>query len=309
MAAKASPGRAATLRTMAWLTAKLDVSGSGGAATSRWKVGSPQDTNRSGGFLRTTLRRIFGSSPALARARSFSMTCSGACTTTEPAMSNPARPARPAIWWNSRADSVRTRCPSYFDSAVNTTVRIGTLIPTPERVGAADHLEEPGLGQALHQAAVLGQHPGVVDTDAVADVAGQRLAEPGGEPEPADELGDPVLLLPGADVDAHERLGPLDRRRLREVHDVDRRLGRGQEILDGLLQRGQPVGVRQRDGPGPRAHHRRRPAGPAGQVDLEAGDVAQRRRHEDELGPGQLQDRDLPRPAPVRDRSRSGTRP
>ena len=67
MAAKASPGRAATLSTMAWLTAKLDVSGSGGAATSRWKVGSPQETNRSGGFLRTTLRRIFGSAPAMHR--------------------------------------------------------------------------------------------------------------------------------------------------------------------------------------------------------------------------------------------------
>lgn len=46
-------------------------------------------------------------------------------------MSNPARPARPAIWWNSRARRIRTRCPSYFDSAVNSTVRIGTLTPTP----------------------------------------------------------------------------------------------------------------------------------------------------------------------------------
>ena len=42
-----------------------------------------------------------------------------------------ARPARPAIWWNSRACSSRTRVPSYLDSPVNTTVRIGTLMPTP----------------------------------------------------------------------------------------------------------------------------------------------------------------------------------
>ena len=40
-------------------------------------------------------------------------------------------PARPAIWWNSRALSGRVRCPSYLVSAVNSTVRIGTLMPTP----------------------------------------------------------------------------------------------------------------------------------------------------------------------------------
>ena len=158
--------------------------------------------------------------------------------------------------------------------------------PDAERVGAADHLEEPGLGETLHQPAVLGQHPGVVDTDAVTDEAREGPAEASREAEPADELGDPVLLGSGAHVDAHERLGPLDRRRLREVDDVDRRLSRGQQVLDGLLQRGQAVGVGQGDGTGPRAHHGRRPAGPSGQVDLEAGDVTQRRRHEDELGPG-----------------------
>ena len=67
---------------MAWLTAKLDCSGSGSAATSRSNVGWPQDTNPGAGFLRTTLRRFFGSSPALASARSVSITCSGAWTTT-----------------------------------------------------------------------------------------------------------------------------------------------------------------------------------------------------------------------------------
>ena len=61
----------------------------------------------------------------------FSIACSGACTTTVPAVSNPARPARPAIWWNSRALSRRVRTPSYLLSAVSSTVRIGTLMPTP----------------------------------------------------------------------------------------------------------------------------------------------------------------------------------
>jgi hypothetical protein len=106
IAANASPGRATTFSSIEWVTAKLDASGSGGAATSRSNVGLPQDTNPFGGTLRTTLRRFFGS-PARFSARSFSITCSGACTTTVPDVSNPARPARPAIWWNSRAFSSR----------------------------------------------------------------------------------------------------------------------------------------------------------------------------------------------------------
>ena len=94
-------------------------------------MGLPHETKPCGGFLRTILRRFFGSSPALASAFSFSTTCSGACTTTLPTVSCPARPARPAIWWNSRAISSLVLVPSYFDSAVKSTVRIGTLIPTP----------------------------------------------------------------------------------------------------------------------------------------------------------------------------------
>ncbi len=131
MEAKQSPGRLITLSSMAWLTPKLDFSGSGSAATSRSKVGRPQETRPGGGFLRTTLRRFFGSSPAFASARSFAMTCSGAWTTTQPASSKPARPARPAIWWNSLAWSRRVTLPSYLLSEVMSTVRIGTLMPTP----------------------------------------------------------------------------------------------------------------------------------------------------------------------------------
>jgi hypothetical protein len=46
-------------------------------------------------------------------------------------VSNPARPARPAICRNSRVRSTRDRLPSNFASPVNSTVRIGTLMPTP----------------------------------------------------------------------------------------------------------------------------------------------------------------------------------
>ncbi len=87
IAANASPGRPMTLSSIEWLTWKLEVSGSGSASTSRSKVGWPQPIEPSGGFLRTTLRRFFGSSPAFARAFSLSMTCSGACTTTRPMVS------------------------------------------------------------------------------------------------------------------------------------------------------------------------------------------------------------------------------
>ena len=59
------------------------------------------------------------------------MTCSGAWTTTNPAVSKPARPARPAIWRNSRVFRTRCRLPSNFASPVKSTVRIGTLMPTP----------------------------------------------------------------------------------------------------------------------------------------------------------------------------------
>ena len=46
-----------------------------------------------------------------------------------------------------------------------------------EGVGAADDLEQPGLGELLDQPPVLGQHAGVVHADAVPDQPGQRLAE------------------------------------------------------------------------------------------------------------------------------------
>ncbi len=94
-------------------------------------VFSLHGTMPSGTLRRTSLRRFFGSSATLANCLRFSTSWSGAWTTTVPAVSKPARPARPAIWWNSRALSSRVRVPSYFDSAENTTVRIGTLMPTP----------------------------------------------------------------------------------------------------------------------------------------------------------------------------------
>ena len=118
-----------------------------------------------------------------------------------------------------------------------------------EGVGAADDLEQPGLGELFDQPAVLGQHAGVMHPDAVPDQPGQRLAEPGGEPELPDSLGDLVLLRPGADVDAGQRLGLFDRGGLGEMHDVDGGLVGLQQLGDGLVQRGGGVVVEQRHRP------------------------------------------------------------
>ena len=97
MAVKQLPGRAITLSSIALLTRKREFSGSGSASMSLRKVASSQEMNPSGAFLRTTLRRFLLSSPTLASAFSFSITCSGAWTITSPVVSKPARPARPAI--------------------------------------------------------------------------------------------------------------------------------------------------------------------------------------------------------------------
>ena len=87
MAAKASPGREITLSTIACVTTKWLVSGSGWAFCRRSKVLSDQLTNPSGAFLRTIRRRFLTSSPALASSRAFSTSCSGACATTVPTVS------------------------------------------------------------------------------------------------------------------------------------------------------------------------------------------------------------------------------
>ena len=119
------------LSTMVVVTWNWLVRVSGVASRRRSKVLSVQFTRPSGAFLRTILRRLRSSSPALARALAFSMTCSGAWTSTKPRVSKPARPARPAIWWNSRAVRWRSFAPSNFTREVITTLRMGTLIPTP----------------------------------------------------------------------------------------------------------------------------------------------------------------------------------
>ncbi len=120
-----------TLMSIAAVSDSCGTSGSGSASTRRSNDPRPQLTTPVGAFLRTIFLRFAASSPALRSAASFSISHSGAITTTVPEVSYPARPARPEIWWNSRAESWRIFVPSYFESAVIITVRMGTLMPTP----------------------------------------------------------------------------------------------------------------------------------------------------------------------------------
>ncbi|SKF62672.1 Uncharacterised protein [Mycobacteroides abscessus subsp. abscessus] len=81
-AATVSWSRSSRFSSIAWLILIRACRVSGTDSCNRSKVCSDQFTKPSGGFLRTSLRSFLGSSPILAMARSFSMTCSGAWATT-----------------------------------------------------------------------------------------------------------------------------------------------------------------------------------------------------------------------------------
>ena len=82
---------------------------SGCVSIRRSKVCLFHVTKPSGGFFFLMRRSFLGSSPALAMSLAFSISCSGASAITMPSVSKPERPARPAIWWNSRARRRRMR--------------------------------------------------------------------------------------------------------------------------------------------------------------------------------------------------------
>ena len=87
MAVNALPGREMTFSSIACVTLKWLVSGSGWASCSFSKLVSDQPTKPSGAFLRTIRRFFFSSSPARASSRAFSTSWSGASATTVPTVS------------------------------------------------------------------------------------------------------------------------------------------------------------------------------------------------------------------------------
>ncbi len=169
----------------------------------------------------------------------------------------------------------------------------GDVDAYPEGVCAADDLQKAGLGQLLHEPAVLRQHPGVVHADSVPHQPRQRLPELRREPEAADQLGYPVLLLARAQRCARQGLCALGGPVLGGVHDVDRRLVRLEELGELLVHRLERPRERQRHRALDPSDLGRSPARLALEVGAKLRRVAQRRGHEQELRAGHLQQRHL----------------
>ena len=234
-------------------------------------------------------------------ALSFSMTCSGAWTTTYPAVSKPARPARPAIWRNSRVRRIRCRFPSNFASPVNSTVRIGTLMPTPRVSVPQMTRSSPAWASCSTSRRYFGSIPAWWTPIPLRISFDSVLPKPAPNRNAADPGRDRLLVGALADPRRRQqRRRVLDRGRLGEVHDVHRRLVGRDQLLERLGERRHRPGEVQRHRAYGVGDDRGRPAVAPGQVVDEAGDVAERGRHQQELRLRQLQQRHLPRPAAVR---------
>ena len=107
-----------------------------------------------------------------------------------------------------------------------------------EGVGPDDYFQQALLGQLLHEEAVFGQEPRVVDSDPVGEEPLEVLPDRCIEAEVADLLADGRLLLFGADRQARERLCSFQRGLLGEVDDVRWRPARFEERLDRFVDRG-----------------------------------------------------------------------
>ena len=188
IAANASPGRPITLSSMAWLTAKLDVSGSGSAATSRSKVGLPPADEALGRLaadhLAALLRVVAGLGERLLvlhhvvgrldddRAQRVVPGPAGATRDLMELARLEQPGAHTVVLGQSREQDGPDR---HVDADA-------------EGVRTADDLQQAGLRERLDQPAVARQHPGVVHADAVAHQPRQGPPEAGGEAEPADLL-------------------------------------------------------------------------------------------------------------------------
>ena len=155
------------------------------------------------------------------------MMCSGAWATTLPWVSNPLRPARPAICLKSRTERMRGLHAAELRELGEEHGADGDVDADAQRVRAGDDAQQPLLRELLDEQPVLRQQPGVVDADAEGDEALALLAVGGVEAEVAHRLADLLPLLAVGDLRAGERLGELGALALGEVDDVDRRLGRG----------------------------------------------------------------------------------
>src|SRR5690606_29058351 len=158
-----------------------------------------------------------------------------------------------------------------------------------EGIGAADELEVAALREPLHEEAVLGQEPRVVDADAVEEPALELLAEGRVEAEVADGRLHGLLLLAAEHVGAHEVLRALGRLTLREVDDVDRRAVVLEELADRLVDGRLAIAELEGDG----ARRARDDGDLHARALLEGGhdglDVAERGAHQEEARARQLE--------------------
>ena len=92
----------------------------------------------------------------------------------------------PAIWWNSRALSCRIRVPSNFVSAVSSTVRIGTLMPTPSVSVPQMTRSSPRCASCSTRRRYFGSMPAWCTPMPERMSRDERLAERGREAELAD---------------------------------------------------------------------------------------------------------------------------
>ncbi len=165
-----------------------------------------------------------------------------------------------------------------------------------ERVRAADDRQEALGGQSLHQTSVPRQHACVVDAHAVAHQTVERGAEAATHPLAGHGGGDRLALRTVRHVQVDQCLGPLDGRRLVGVDDVHRAESVADRFADALGdRRGAPLVV-ERCRPVHRGHLGHRPARALRQVRDDRAHVTERRRGQQHLAPGQLEQRNLPGP-------------
>ena len=168
-----------------------------------------------------------------------------------------------------------------------------------EGVGAGDHLEEALLGELLHLQPVLGKEAGVVDADAEAEEALELLAVGGEEAGVADGLANRGLLLLCGELHAGEFLSHLGAIPLGEVDQIDRRLVRLHQPLDGFVEGCLVIAEVERHRAFVRLNQCGGAACPVLDVAHDAAHVAEGGRHEQEAGVGEGDQRYLPRPPPV----------
>jgi hypothetical protein len=187
---------------------------------------------------------------------------------TVPIVSKPARPARPPIWWNSRALRMRVDVPSYLARAVKTTVRIGTLMPTPRVSVPQMTLSSPACANRSTRRRYLGSIPAWWTPMPWRTNLASVLPNPAAKRNPPTSSAissfsarvSRLTLISDCARSTADGLG--------EVHDVHRGLVGGQQLLEHLGERRHPEVVHEGDGAGGRADHGDGPAGALGQVSV-----------------------------------------